>query len=99
MASPTTEHMMKLGTAQAIVDAANEVGVEMAVREDYVGRGSFKPTAAITYNTDQDLLQAVALAAVNVKQAEQDGSMTLETFLEDIGIVRIDNMGRSLIIY
>jgi hypothetical protein len=101
---------MKIEIAEIIVNAAEEIGLDMSLRENYSGRGMFgKTTTGIIYNSEGDLLQAVGCAAANLKQAELEApnyrddsdtkTLTVEEFLNAIRRTSRDNMGHSGIIY
>lgn len=91
---------MKIEVAKAIVEAANECGYEMKLREDYSGRGMFgRTTTGIVYDSESDMLKSVALAAIRVKEKEsEEGAMTAEEFIDELDFSR-DNMGYSTIVY
>ena len=62
--------MLKAAT-EAIIAAANEIGKDMEIREDYSGRGMFgEGTTAIVYGSQSDLIVCIATAAINVKGEE-----------------------------
>lgn len=86
---------MQYETAKAIVDAAESLSLEMSISKEYSGRGMFGgTTTGINYESEGDLLQAIAKAA----QAKKDDE--IDEFVEDLAGLRKDNMGRSsMIIY
>lgn len=100
--------------ADAIIAAADAIGLEMSIRESYSGRGMYgKDTVAVIYEDTNDLLKAVATAVIDLKDAEEyvthrqeqgeevdDVALRAEDFVEELGGFRYDNMGRdSLIVY
>lgn len=97
---------MKKETVAAILEAADEIGLEMKEREGYSGRGMYgKDTVGIVLDSENDLLVSVATAAIRLKEKEDEledapGTLTVEEFLDDIKRIRRDNMGRdSIIVY
>lgn len=83
---------MKLSTAEKIEQAAQDLGLELDLREDYSGRGMFgKKTAGVVGGLG-DIIKSIAHAATRLKEEEADD------FVDDMDIA-IDNMGRDIIIY
>lgn len=55
--------------ADAILAAADAIGIEMTIREDYSGRGMYgKATTGIVYDGLGNLLQCVATAVCDLKE-------------------------------
>lgn len=88
---------MKLETAQRIVEAAKDVGDDVALRENYSGRGMFGETTAGVVGRTTDILAAVANAAFLLgKRGEQ---ADVESFFHDVHRLSQDSMGRETIVY
>lgn len=91
--------------ANAIIAAADAIGIEMRIYEDYSGRGMYgKATTGIVYEGLGNLLTCVATAACDLKDTEDHAirtesdetlELTPEDFCEAVGHLRFDNMGRS----
>jgi hypothetical protein len=94
---------MKESIARVIGEAADEIGLEdVSVRPNYSGRGMFgRTTTAVVAGCHATLLQAVALAAVRIADGTyegQEGVPTDEEFIEEMGKVVFDSMGRGLVL-
>lgn len=86
---------MKSEVAKAIVDAGEGSYAGVELREDYSGRGMYgKTTCAVIYEDEGAFLQCVAAAAIQVSEADQDGC-SVDEFIEALGNLHRDNMGRS----
>lgn len=85
--------MVKLDTAQQIVKAAEFMGIDAELREDYSGRGMYgKATAAVVIGSWTKFAAAVAQAAVD--------SLDHDEVIADVEKAKWDNMGRSeMVIY
>jgi sugar phosphate isomerase/epimerase len=98
---------MKIEIAKAIVETAEELGIEINLYENYSGRGMFgRTTAGIVYDKDGDLLQAVAKAAKVyteiTDEARENGielAFDVDDFIHGLKNLSSDSMGRSTIIY
>jgi hypothetical protein len=83
---------MKIETAKAIVEAAESIGSEASVYEDYSGRGMYgKTTAGVVLSS---MTAAIAAAAAAVADADEPRDMA-----DDLGNLSWDSMGRDIIIY
>jgi hypothetical protein len=88
---------MKLETAKRIEQAADESGFDGVVaRGDYSGRGMYGSTTAAVTGSQQAIVAAIAVAAYHLGQEGPDDA---EDFLEDVGRLRWDSMGRDAIAY
>lgn len=99
---------MKLEHAQRIVRAANDIGLDVTLREDYSGRGMYGKTTTGVVGSQSDIIASIATAAYwlgqdsvqkedirDIEDVEGD-----EAFLEAMGQLVFDNMGRdNLIVY
>lgn len=85
---------MKLETAQKIVEAAGddyEEGEGVSLYEDYSGRGMYgKMTAAVTGDLSA-IIAAIAMAAYEAG-CDEEGPL-------DLGRVRVDDLGRGVVVY
>jgi len=84
-------------TALAILEAADEIGLEMKKYDGYSGRGMYgSDTTGIVFESENDLLAAVSIAALRLSETERD----VEGFVDDVRKFRRDNMGKvSMIVY
>lgn len=80
-------------TVNSIMDAADEVGLELEVYEDYSGRGMFGSRTCGVVGNFQNLVVAIAIAAKDLDDTSH------EKFVEDLQDIRTDNLGRELIFY
>lgn len=94
---------MNKPVAKAILEAASNLGFEMTHREGYSGRGMYgETTDAIVYESLPDLLTCIAIAAIDVFEAEEYAEkhagqveLTAEDFSMALRKFRFDSMGRS----
>lgn len=94
---------MKLETAQAIVNAADEIDLmDVELNENYSGRGMYgRTTSGVVFKRYGDLLRAVALASVRIHDQEECMSgrtLPHHHFLADLNVM-IDAMGLGHIAY
>ncbi len=82
---------MKIENARRIVKAANELDLDVTLREDYSGRGMMGRSTAGVVGSMGDIVQSIALAANEL------GPELGPHFIEDMAIAT-DSMGRSSII-
>ncbi len=88
---------LKLEIAQALKSAADDLGIEMEVYEDYSGRNMYgHPTAAVIYEKESDLMKAAALAVR--KQTENDPDCLAHDMIDELP-ERRDNLGNDLLAY
>ena len=89
---------MKLEVAQALVEAAADIGVEMDIYEDYSGRSMYgTKTTGVTYASEVDLMKAAAYVAGAIGDGSID-TMELPDFIDELPSRR-DNMGHDFIAY
>jgi hypothetical protein len=88
---------MKIETAKAIVEAANVIGLEVQLREDYSGRGMYGSTTAGVIGDPGDITACAAYAAF--VQGEEGKDVENEEMVEDLRSMRSDSMGRDMIYY
>jgi hypothetical protein len=88
---------VKIETANAITEAAGDLGIEARVYADYGGRGMRgKTTAGVVAPSVASLYRAIAVAAVRVKAG--DRRLTFTEFVDDLDISQ-DSMGLDTIVY
>src|SRR4051812_40936618 len=94
------ETRMKIETAQAIVAAAEEVGLEgVTLYEGYSGRGMYgKTTAAVCFDRLGDFLAAVARVAADL-QFDSAADGRADDFCAELQRLGTDGMGRGTVIY
>lgn len=86
---------MQLDTAVLLSRAAEDVGVECEVREEYSGRGMFgRTTAALVVESPLVLVGLAALIA-----GERRYPADLEDFLTNLNNLTWDSMGLSYVVY
>jgi hypothetical protein len=86
---------MKLEHAKLIVNAANDMGAEVTLRENYSGRGMYGKTTAGVVGTLGDVTKSIAYAASLLTEDDPD---KVEEFIENMDLAW-DNMGKELILY
>ncbi len=90
---------MRVETAKLIVEAGRADGIDVRLSEGYSGRGMFgKTTAAVTADSQSDLLRAVARATLKL-HAAANCDQEVESFLEEMGGLRKDAMGLGVVYY
>lgn len=97
---------MKIEIAKVIVEACEEIGIEVDLREDYSGRGMYgSTTAALVLADEKDLVKATALAAIRVHENAEheefngrEASMTSEDYLQGLDF-KFDSMGHDIVVY
>lgn len=86
---------MKAETADALREAADSMGLELQVRDDYSGRGMYGKTTHAVVADLNTLFQCIAYAASAVIKEDD-----IDDFVHEIGRTHRDSMGRSeLVIY
>lgn len=89
---------MKFEHAQGIVEYAHNLGVEAEVRKNYSGRGMYgRETAGVVIGNIGDFVQAVA--GVSSELTSNHTEDEVDDFINDMGGLTTDNMGRDIIIY
>lgn len=89
---------MKLEHANLIVQAADSLGEELHLHENYSGRGMYGKTTAGVSGPLRHLFGAVAQAAVNIAILNPHGDKPDE-FVEDMQDLAMDSMAFDTIIY
>ena len=85
---------MKKKTAVALRNAAEELGVDIEVDNDYSGRGMYGDTTyAVTVSGVASLATLIAVAGRSIDSASH------EQFVTDMQNLRSDNMGRDYVYY
>jgi hypothetical protein len=85
---------VELSHARAIVQAADDLGIEAKLREEYSGRGMYgKCTAGIVVS---DLTSIIAAAAQAGRDMDDDEAAD---FIDALDKLKTDGMGRSIIVY
>lgn len=93
---------MEQSTVNYFEDAACKISMNIEIREAYSGRGmNGERTQAIVLDSITDLFKLIALAAVLIKEDEDvpHTSYDHESFVEDVGNIRQDNMGRDSLVF
>lgn len=87
---------MKGSSAEALVMAARELGIDAEIRENYSGRGMNGETTCAVVLDYLDRLPAIAAhAAMEIEHMEEDAS----DLVEDLMQLRHDALGRETIVY
>lgn len=88
---------MRLEIAIALKEAADDLGLEMEVYEDYSGRFMYGgKTTAVTYEREADLMKIAAAATIDCVSSESH--LTIAEFIEELPEQR-DQLGNGLIAY
>ncbi len=102
---------MKAEHAKAIVEAANDMGVEVTLYEGYSGRSMYGRTTHGVVGDHSDIMRCIAAAAYklgydegaetdsDVCDEEESTRIDGEDFVDNIGRLRLDSMGRQDIVY
>lgn len=89
---------MQIETAQRLVDAADDLGFEIRIREEYSGRGMFGgSTTAVVAESSWQVIQAAA-HAVAFRNPESEADL-IEEFVEDLRELRRDSLGHDEVWY
>jgi hypothetical protein len=84
---------MKLETANLLVKAADEMGIEMELRPNYFGSGMMGDwTDGVVFRDAKSLVAAAAMAG-------RLGGRGCESLADEMNALNIDNMGHDLIAY
>jgi hypothetical protein len=87
---------VKLEHAERIVAAANDLGLDVSLHEDYSGRGMYgRKTAGVSGKLGA-ILQSVAQAALEL--ADFNDYDTTQDFVKDMDVAS-DSLGRDTIVY
>ena len=87
---------MKLETAEAIRDAANQLGYQVRVHESYSGRGMFGKTTVALSGDKSELLRATVYAGYRFGLNKFGDQM--DEFMDDLDW-RWDNLGHDDLAY
>lgn len=94
---------MNLQHAALIAEAAEELGLQVSVRQSYSGRGMYGRTTAAVVGSIPDILQAAVQAGVSLARDSYDGGEPKDTFAEEfvqaVGGLSFDSMGRETVAY
>ena len=95
---------MKQETCSLLIEAASEIGAELEERTDYSGRCMYGSSTHAVIGSHSALIRAVAQAAYALGEkcaTDMEGKFDdiRDTFLDDIGRVRQDNMGRYDLVF
>jgi hypothetical protein len=88
---------MKPAIAKAIATASEVIGLSLEHREDYSGRGMYGSETHAIVGAQSEFLQACAYAAATIEipdDAPEDDIFDLDEFIEEIGCLKTDTMGR-----
>lgn len=92
---------MKIEWAEKIVKVAQEMDLDVTLRDNYVGRGFLrKPTAGIV-GALGDLIQSIAAAAVDLAEEQHydpEKDINVDSFIGNMNL-SMDNMGLQFILY
>jgi hypothetical protein len=102
---------MKIETATLLKQAADDIGVELELRDDYSGRCMYGATTAAIIGTTTDIIKATAAAAgqlgIMVERADHEGGadenhaaqQAMDEFMMDLDWSR-DSMGMmDIVVY
>lgn len=91
---------MKLENAQRIVKAAEDMGLDVTLREGYSGRGMYGKTTAGVIGCHGDIIKSIAYAAAQLgsEAARFEDDDSDADFIEDMDL-SMDNMGLDYIFY
>lgn len=97
---------MKPATAAALSRALDELSVEHSTTDSYSGRGMYGAQTSAVVCDVNTLVAAAAIAARDMAfvvadaDADNDHAATdLRDFIEDLRTLRVDDMGRSQVVY
>lgn len=89
---------MDRDTAQRLVDAAEDLGFEIRLKEEYSGRGAFGgTTTAVVAESSWMVIQAAA-HAVAYRHPEFEADL-IEEFVEELRELRSDSLGHDVVWY
>jgi len=79
----------------ALVEAAQEMGIETDLHEEYSGRGMYgASTAGVVFSTHADFCACLAYASSEMTHEGKEDDL-----IEDMTKLSIDSMGSSIIFY
>ena len=89
---------MKESLANAMAEAANELGIDIDINETYSGRSIYgQTTHGVILDNFNALLMIVAIIGRDLLNSDDKDSY--EEILRDLKRLRSDNIGHSLIYY
>jgi len=92
---------MKEQIAKAIVKASTTLGLDLELRDSYSGRGMYGSTTVAVVGDQREFLRALCFAAANIEEDTKDDEdpVYLDDFMDEVGSLRTDNMGRTALIW
>jgi hypothetical protein len=92
---------MDAAIANHIIQASETIGLDLELREDYSGRSMYGSTTHAITGDESDFMKAVAYAAgtIDCQDGDEDAHFDLDDFVDAMGSVRTDSMGRSCLIW
>lgn len=98
---------MKPEHAKLIEEAANMIGLDVEVHDDYSGRGMYGETTAALVGDMGDIMACVAQAMRDLVEdrdncsddAKLEAMVDPDQFIDDLMKIRTDSMGRSVVYY
>jgi len=92
--------------AKRIIEASEVIGLDLELREDYSGRGSYGSETYAIVGDEKSFRQAICYAAGTLDQVNlaehPDGeseTIDLDQFCEEMASLRTDNMGRYSMVW
>lgn len=91
---------MEKAIAKHIIAAAEVIGLELELREDYSGRGMYGSETVAICGSDREFRQACCYAAGTIdsqpkNEEDSEDVFDLDQFCEEMASLRTDNMGMS----
>lgn len=92
---------MEKRSMELLVDAGNSLGIDLDGREDYSGRSMYgKSTHAIVADDLAHIIAAAAMAGAGLATASGRGEdFGINEFVDDLHGLRMDSMGRRIVVY
>jgi len=89
---------MTLKSANLLKQAADKVGLDLTIRDNYSGRGMYgRETTAVILDSILLLTPIHGQAYIDLAKAgDIDG---MEELLDDLTAIHYDNMGRDIVVY
>ena len=90
---------MEKSIAKHIIAAAEVIGLELDLREDYSGRGMYGNETVAIVGGDREFRQAICYAAGTIdsqpkNEEDPEDVFDLDQFCEEVAGLRTDSMGR-----
>ena len=88
---------MEKAIAKHIIAAAEVIGLDLELREDYSGRGMYGDETPAIVGGEREFRQACCYAAGTIDSQPEDpeGGFDLDQFCEEVAGLRTDSVGRS----